>query len=180
MIDHVLCDQDGVLSDFDGGVEAWYGFVFTHEEKKKWEYDYKAHGMKQATFWAGLTKEFWAGLNWTPEGVFIYEMIRQFDPVILTAPSWMASPESMPGKVEWIRSHIPEIYKDRRFAFSSRKHHFAHPGALLIDDKEENVINFREAGGRAIMVPRPWNKLHGVDVLLWVQTQLMQIMGDQY
>ncbi len=38
-----------------------------------------------------------------------------------------------------------------------KKHLLAHKDALLIDDRDENVAEFRHAGGKAILIPRPWN-----------------------
>ncbi len=33
----------------------------------------------------------------------------------------------------------------------------AHPNAILIDDNEKEVDDFRTHGGMAILVPQPWN-----------------------
>jgi len=41
--------------------------------------------------------------------------------------------------------------------FSWHKEKLAAPCRLLIDDRSENVKAFRDAGGSAILVPRPWN-----------------------
>lgn len=34
----------------------------------------------------------------------------------------------------------------------------AKSGAILIDDSDKNVENYRAAGGCAILFPQPWNK----------------------
>lgn len=33
----------------------------------------------------------------------------------------------------------------------------AHPDSILIDDCDENVDKFNDAGGKAILVPQDWN-----------------------
>ena len=45
----------------------------------------------------------------------------------------------------------------RQYAITPRKHLFARPDSLLIDDYSENIERFEAHGGHAILVPRPWN-----------------------
>ena len=65
-------------------------------------------------------------------------------------------PECLAGKLEWIHNHFP-AWMHRQFAITPRKHLFARPDSLLIDDYGENVERFKAHGGHAITVPRPWN-----------------------
>jgi len=165
-------DQDGVLADFDGGIKRWYNLTFTQAEHEVWEYDFKRHGFKRETdFWKGLTKNFWADLEWTADGKELYALVKQYDPVIMTSPPW-SSPNAIDGKAEWIKKNLKKVWRSRRMCFTSRKHLFAHSQALLIDDKESNVQEFREAGGHAILVPRPWNCLRKVNTVAWVSNRL--------
>ncbi len=48
----------------------------------------------------------------------------------------------------------------RRTLLGDCKHACAHKGALLIDDSDEQVERFRQAGGWAILLPRAWNSRH--------------------
>jgi len=72
----------------------------------------------------------------------------------------MPNPESYTGKALWVQKHLPE-YSKRLIVTPVPKSEFAHRDILLIDDKDENVEGFVKAGGNAILVPRPWNELHG-------------------
>ena len=67
--------------------------------------------------------------------------------------------ESPTGKWAWIRDNLP-IYLKRTIITQAPKHLLARPDTLLIDDKDENVDGFREAGGKALLIPRPWNRAH--------------------
>jgi len=153
----LFLDMDGVLADFDKGIQDWYGITFSKREKRVWDYDYKAHNLTAKDFWEGLRHEFWEDLEWLPEGRGLFAMLSRFDPVIVTAPPW-SSPGAVEGKAAWLKKHLPKLWKERRFAFASNKFHFAFKGAVLIDDREENVDKFVAADGDAILYPQPWNR----------------------
>jgi hypothetical protein len=58
----------------------------------------------------------------------------------------------------WFEKNIPELY-ERVIPTLVPKEEFAFDfNRLLIDDCQENVERFCEAGGAAILVPRPWNR----------------------
>jgi len=173
----IFLDLDGVLVDFNGGVQKWYNITFTEEEQNVWEYDLKSHGFDHDAFWQGLGYDFWKNLEWTLEGKEIFSLVQAYNEniTIMTAPPW-SSPGAVDGKKEWMKKNLHYIWKKRRFAFTSRKDLFAHPGAILIDDKEENIDEFRKAGGYGILVPRQWNKLRGVDILAWLDKSLDDLL----
>jgi len=80
---------------------------------------------------------------------------------ILTTP--ILDPGCAAGKMEWIYNHCPK-WLHRQYLIGPPKHFCAQPDALLIDDSDRNVKLFQAHGGQAILVPRPWNSLHGVCV----------------
>jgi len=59
----------------------------------------------------------------------------------------------------WVKEHLSRYYKQLIITMAP-KHLLAKPDTLLIDDKDENVEGFWDAGGKAILVPRPWNSNH--------------------
>jgi hypothetical protein len=81
---------------------------------------------------------------------------------ILTNPR--PEPGCIPGKLAWIRDYLPPWLHDQ-YLIGKPKHLCAYPEALLIDDCDKNVNAFRKHGGEAILVPRPWNSLHGIDAM---------------
>lgn len=58
-------------------------------------------------------------------------------------------------KMDWVASVYP-AYK-KRLIITHDKSLFANSESLLIDDSQENIEAFIEAGGHAVLVPRPWN-----------------------
>lgn len=63
-------------------------------------------------------------------------------------------------KVEWIERFLPP-WIHRQYFLTPRKYKLGQPGALLIDDCEENCEMFRKRHGEAILYPRPWNTAWG-------------------
>lgn len=148
-------DMDGVLSDFIGGACAVHGrndFV---------EYDiWKYWGMSEERFWEPLcNREFWAGLERTLEADdIIAAAVRNYDTseiYILTMPSRFSPEESAAGKLLWIKKHYPFLAD--QYILTRDKALLAGPRTLLVDDNDDNIRIFEEAGGRTFLVPRPWN-----------------------
>ena len=74
----IYCDMDGVLADFESGYEELTGV------------DLKGEFKKGDDFWdpikvAGVG--FWAGLKWMPDGQKLWDYLKPFNPVLLSAPS---------------------------------------------------------------------------------------------
>ena len=44
------------------------------------------------------------------------------------------------------------------YQIGPRKELNAKSGAILIDDSDDNIRKYREAGGTAILFPQPWNE----------------------
>lgn len=158
MIETVFCDLDGVLVDFNGSATAIIG-AENPPKKWRWYEDYE-DGFRRVN--DACTWQFWANLDWMHDGHDILRaVIDTFDPAqiyLLTTP--MPNPGSASGKMEWIDRHLP-TYNKKIFITTASKSVVARPDTLLIDDKDQNVEEFTDAGGEAILVPRPWNELHG-------------------
>lgn len=162
MINTIMLDVDGVLANFRKGVHDAFGK----------SYDYRTLSEKWTFWddWDDVTGDmvnsicdvlFWQHLPWMHDGNSILDAIYQkFNPLqiyLLTTP--MNNVESPTGRWAWVRDNIPQFYK-RTIITQAPKHLLARPDTLLIDDKDENVDGFREAGGKVLLVPRPWNRLH--------------------
>ena len=170
MINTVFLDMDGVLVNFLSGLHKALGVPYSYEnysyEKGKWNMltDIKLHDGTPVTFEECndcCTFEFWQHLEWMRDGHEILRMItKKFDTkniYLLTTP--MPNPQSSTGKVLWLRYNLP-VYLKHAIITQAPKHLLARSDTLLIDDKDENVDGFCEAGGKALLVPRPWNRAH--------------------
>lgn len=162
MINTVFLDVDGVLANFRKGIHE--AFV------KPYNYPTLSPKWKFWDDWPDVTFEmvngvcdtlFWRNLEWIHDGYDILTAIEyEFAPAqiyLLTTP--MPNIQSPTGKWLWVKHNMPMYYK-RTIIIQAPKHLLARPNTLLIDDKDENVDGFREAGGKALLVPRPWNRAH--------------------
>lgn len=154
----IYLDIDGVLTDFVGAVLELYGRPESDRNLvRSWDGIPAVVDTNNLCMWeriAGEGQVWWATLPWTEHGEAIAEICERAGPfVLMSTPT--REPSCAAGKIEWINQYFPS--SDRRFALTPCKHHFAHPGALLIDDSERNVRAFRENGGEAILWPAPWN-----------------------
>jgi hypothetical protein len=115
------------------------------------------------TFWDSFPQRFWATI--APSAEFPYligwceSLVGNDNICLLTSPT--IDPDCPAGKLEWIQKFCPR-WLHRQFQIGPCKQFCAHPDALLIDDADKNVNKFREWGGNALLVPRPWNSANGL------------------
>lgn len=164
----VFLDMDGVICDFTQGLIDRFGFDFTPSAVTHWGYSIERYkeaypGKTESDMWQALDFLFWAQLKPTVEADVILGMVKKFRPVILTSAA-LSSPGVFDGKASWLRRHVPEYYNEGRILIGGTKHQLAGPDKLLIDDCEANCDDWQAHGGKAILVPRPWNRNRGCSV----------------
>lgn len=154
----VYLDMDGVLVDFRRGVCEAFG---RDDPSTNWKFWENWEGVTTGMVNAKCNDYFWKYLNWTHDGQEIEQAVRdKFNNesvYLLTTP--MLNTGSGTGKLQWIKWHMPWVYSRTIISYAP-KSLLAGPDTLLIDDKDENIEEFRAAGGQGILVPRPWNKLY--------------------
>lgn len=152
-MDNILLDMDGTIVNWTKGMCKAHG----KPETDIW-LSPEAFRISVKQFWAPCSSiNFWRDLEWMPDGLKILSIVEKAGNVyILTKPTLSVS--SYSGKMVWIEKHLPE-YK-RKTIICSCKELLAGNG-ILIDDVDENVNNFRCSGGKAILIPRPWNSRCG-------------------
>jgi cytidyltransferase-like protein len=135
----IYCDMDGVLVDFEDGYERLTGK------------DIKGNHVKgDADFWQPITDagaNFWINLDWMPDGKQLWKYIKNYSPSILSAPSREKS--SRVGKEIWVRTNIPGTELILKPA--PEKQELAEPNAILIDDRKDNIQQWKDAGGIGIL-----------------------------
>jgi 5'(3')-deoxyribonucleotidase len=164
-------DMDGVLADFIGGACKAHGRPYPYENESAlgiWDTE-KLWGISAAEFWQPIDAydKFWDTLDKTAEADILVDMVTGLfgrdNVAVLTAPSM--DPTCVPGKRRWMQRHYPWLSKKMIFASHEGKQFMAGKDTLLIDDKDSNVVEFREAGGSAILMPRHWN-------VRWMQAEV--------
>jgi len=172
-------DVDGVLVDFNKSATAIIG-AKNPPVKYYWQADYP-NGYEHVN--NGCSVDFWLNLEWMCDGKEILKLVESFfgdNVFLLTCP--MSNPGSWTGKYLWVEKHLPQ-YKEKIIITSASKSVFtlnmgkvAWPSVsvMLIDDKEENKDDFVSAGGDAILVPRPWNRLSQFQTVVYLEKELIK------
>lgn len=176
MLNKIFIDMDGVLADFVGGAALFHKkdrwSVVTSDITECWN-------MPKEDFWKPLGYDFWVNLPKTEEADYIIGLCEEELPseniAILTSPC--KTNGCSDGKREWINKHFPKYKK--RILMGSAKHFCASPDALLIDDSDDKIAKFVNAGGEGFLYPRPWNcnKHSSGDKhsLYWLQKQIRNL-----
>jgi hypothetical protein len=135
----IYCDMDSVLVDFDRGYQELTGMTTQQAD---------ANGV--SAFWDPLTKagaKFWITLNWMSDGKQLWDYIKKYNPILLSAPSREES--SKLGKRVWVKRELPGTKLILRYA--SQKQEYASPTSILIDDRQKNIDQWEAAGGIGIL-----------------------------
>lgn len=155
----VFFDMDGVLADFVGGTFRVHGKSIPIKDVV-WDYPKDLGfplGSADPAFWAPLgNARFWENLEPLWDGMRLFqEVANEIGPARIGILSSGLCPGSCDGKRAWLAKHLPGY--EKQAVFSHNKRLVGGPGKILIDDHDPNVDGFRAAGGRAVLIPRPWN-----------------------
>jgi hypothetical protein len=138
----IFCDMDGVLTDFDARFKG-----INPEKLSPSQYTNK-YGVDK--FWATIDAEgvgFWVGMNWMSDGKELWDYIKDKQPSLLSAPS--RQPSSRLGKRLWIKNNIPGT--KLILASAEKKQNYSKPNKILIDDRPDNVSQWKSKGGIGIL-----------------------------
>ena len=134
MVPRLFLDLDGVLAEFDRGVQDLLGMPSAHFEKR--------YGIKE--FWRRLAKapDFYARLPLMPDARELFDAVEHLTPTILTGlplGKWAA-----PQKVAWCEEHFPRVPVITCMARD--KHRFMDPGDVLVDDRDRHRAAYEAHG----------------------------------
>jgi len=156
--------MDGVLTDFVGSACVWFNKYdpYQHDPKNsygKWDLGRLLDIRRDVfdTIWDDY--RFWAGMHWAYDGKEILaSVLRNFNEqnvYLTTSPGPL--PGAFAGKVMWIRENMGAEWVERTIMIKHKWLLARHINCILIDDKPANVIGFRDEGGQALLIRRPWN-----------------------
>jgi hypothetical protein len=140
----IYLDMDGVITDFDKRFTDLAGmgpreYESSFGKDKFWDFiDSKEKG-------GGVG--FWVGMPWMPGGPELYNRVSQHDHALLSSPS--RSESSRIGKHQWKKKYTPS--SKLILALARNKQNYADGNNILIDDRESNIQQWREAGGIGIL-----------------------------
>jgi hypothetical protein len=140
----IFLDMDGVLVNFDEQFKE-----LTGEYPKQYEQTHTPDEFWEAIDSAGVG--FWRGMKWMPGGEALYTRAAKHDHVLLSSPS--RSEVSKIGKRLWRRDKTPNT--KLILSRSHLKKNYAAPNHILIDDREDNIQQWKNAGGIGIPYESP-------------------------
>jgi hypothetical protein len=129
--------MDGVLVDFDKGYKQLTGEDLSGEHRN------------DTNFWDPINKagyDFWINLEWMGDGKRLWKYIEKYKPKLLSAPS--REEVSRVAKHDWVNKELHGVHLILRSA--KHKKDFATPTSILIDDRLDNIQDWRDAGGIGI------------------------------
>ena len=137
----IYLDIDGVIADFDKRFTELAGmgpreYESSFGREKFWDFIDNKIGVK-----------FWTGIEWMPEGKKLYDFVKQFDHKLLSAPS--RNDASKIGKRMWVKKNTPGT--QLILAAAVNKQNYADKSNILIDDREKNIQQWKDAGGIGIL-----------------------------
>ena len=137
----IYCDMDGVLTDFSSRFEYFSGmlpdeYVSKYGELKFWDLiDQK------------IGDGFWSGMEWTQDGKQLWNYIKKYTPILLSAPS--DDPSSRLGKKQWVKKHLSKT--KLILSKASEKKNYSGNSHILIDDRIDNIQDWKNEGGIGIL-----------------------------
>jgi hypothetical protein len=141
----IYVDLDGVLVDFESGFKKISAGV------SKTEY-IKTHGINK--FWSLINSygdNWWATLDWMPDGTRLWEYLQTKNVKILTSGSTRNTGTlAVTGKQRWVNNHLG-AFKTIVVESSSHKKMYSSPGNILIDDLPSNISEWKLKGGIGIL-----------------------------
>lgn len=159
----VAIDLDDVLVQFTAGAMRVHGAMFdvdTHP-RMRWELA-EILGISVQQFWEKInaTPLFWVDLAPHSWGLGVMTLAHEIADKVIILSHAGGHPDAHYGKRVWAQRHILTHFQDVKLCLVEDKWLLSRPGRLLIDDKEENVRDWRAMGGRAVLFPQPWNSNH--------------------
>ena len=163
-------DMDGVLTD------CHYAAINYHYPEFDWHghpwpmgqhtqgllqalWGRPASWLPRAEFWATFDEYFWASL---PKSQLCEPLLDIAEHHMGKDNVWILTRATMnpgcwSGKYTWILENLPSWIHEQVRIVTDDKAALARYNTILVDDGPENTKPWAEAGGVALLVPRPWN-----------------------
>lgn len=155
----IAVDLDGVVSHWEKAAAETCGVDYNDEKIR----EELKNGKRMEEFvggdpemWKMIDKEgeaWWENMEKLPWADDLIDILKKEskDLFFLSSPS--KSPTCYSGKIKWVIKNYPKM--DRDVFLGCKKHLFAGPNTLLVDDTDKKIKKFREYGGHAFKWPCP-------------------------
>lgn len=156
MINTVFLDMDGVITNFNKAVCEKFDLPYPPQV-------YHFFPKIRPRVNDFCDRLFWQNLEWMDDGHDILRVITNiFEPEkIYLLTKMMPNTETASGKMMWIKNNLSFCSNHViLMTLEVSKSLLARSDTLLIEDCDKYVDEFREAGGKGILINRPWNAGH--------------------
>ena len=144
-IKRVFIDMDGVLADFNTGVETLTGTPFPNTDKGHNDYDMRKEELTNKRLIRNLPPMD------DMHDLVAYVRHTRLPWEILTAAGVINRELVVYDKGEWIREHVSPSVVVTCTMTGSQKGMFALEGSVLIDDRKKNIQAWEDNGGIGIL-----------------------------
>jgi len=136
----IYLDMDGVLCDFDKSFGILVGEPSVGYEDK--------YG--KTAFWGKIGEagvKYWSEMPWYPGSKKMWNMVKNMDTKILSAPPSTKPENAKKGKAIWVKKNLGSV----ELILERNKQKYAHGQAILVDDRKDNIDKWKSAGGKGIL-----------------------------
>lgn len=162
----IYVDLDGVLADFDSEFIRRFNIKPDDAPKKgvngATKEDEKRH--RRYYNYNILHGEFFYSLGVLPGSQHMMQELAQYNPSILSATGTMHVDIVRGHKSKWVNKHFSGVNLKQIILVqrSKDKAQYAHPNAILIDDRSKSIDPWVAAGGIGILHTSPENTLREI------------------
>lgn len=161
-------DLDGVLADFDGQLKN-YGVnkndtSFIHTHPSGWT-DEQIKLDSEVRKCMG-TPGFWEQMPICPGALELFDYVKHFHPIILTAvPNILEYRDRIEKeKATWILKNLGFVFTI--FCLRSQKQDYVRDNKdILVDDMIQNIKEWNKAGGTGVLHEDAWNTIKRLSYL---------------
>lgn len=147
-------DLDGVLVDASRGFAEVFKVPFPAHGMVEHDWILRAAGVTASEFMTRMDElpaSFWRELRPLPWTADLVQFLDLRFGAWNTVSHAVWSPACWQGKAEWVRRHLGRDHLSRLHlvGYGSTKSSLASPGAVLVDDRRENCVEWEAVGGKA-------------------------------
>lgn len=152
--------MDGVLSDWEAQFKRYSGGITVDT------YDSLYGKKKRYDLVNENSPSYYATMPWMKDGKLLYNFVKDFPHVEIL--SHAPDKKAYIGKMQWLKSNqIP--FKANLVPNREDKAKFANADSILIDDREDVVSDFINAGGKAILHKNSTDTINQLKQLLGIK-----------
>lgn len=143
---HMMCDMDGVLTDYLGQFQKYVGMSLPEAKLKMGKGVYKITN--------NFPIEFWTTMEWLPDGKELWDYLRKnYENLYILSSPPLDDGTCKKGKTIWVKRELGLADENIIVTISKHKHIKTQDPAMsiLVDDTVKKIEHWTKAGGTGIL-----------------------------